>query len=163
MKKLITHCGALAGHVFALAACLACPALFFLLGQLSGSAARLPFMKIHPLYSGGEVTREYEAGGLLLRIHRPVFDGLLFERDEGFVQVDIIGTKAPEGELLLDLDNDGRQDLGLLITAIGTVQTRPIAEPVKGLQSWARSREGWIVRIALHNEHHAGGAEEGGM
>lgn len=60
----------------------------------AGALARSTGVVISPWYTGGEVARTIDRGEYRTRIHRPVFDALIGQRDEGFVQVDFV---APAG------------------------------------------------------------------
>ena len=52
----------IAGIIWALSGLILILILFPGLNSFSGSAARLPFMKINPNYSGGEVTKQMLSG-----------------------------------------------------------------------------------------------------
>lgn len=67
---------------------------------------------ISPWISGGEVQRTIEHGTYRTRIRRPVFDALIGQRREGFVQIDWEPLAAlPEAiEEEIDYDGDGRSD-----------------------------------------------------
>jgi hypothetical protein len=89
--------------------------LFPGLNRLSGSAARLPFMKINPNYSGGEVTKQIVSDNYSIDIRKPVFDGLMKERNHGFVQVDWRGNIPDEILDTIDYDLDNIADFRILI------------------------------------------------
>ncbi len=150
MKKIKQILGYLS-YSWALAACITCPILFIFLGYISHNAAKLPFMKIHPRYSGGEVAQDYEKDGVRWIIQRPVFDGLIAERPYGFVQVKLLSPQAPSAEQLLDIDMDGNTDLGLQIQDKGAPSLRKVSPNVTGINSWAKSSDGWIIRVGLQN------------
>ncbi len=65
------------------------------IGVLATGLAGMPFMKINPNYTGGEVAFREISPACTLVVHKPVFNGFLRERKEGFVQVDWRG-KIPE-------------------------------------------------------------------
>jgi hypothetical protein len=89
--------------------------LFPGLNSFSGSAARLPFMKINPNYSGGEVIRQIASDNYKIDIRKPVFDGLIQERKHGFVQVDWRGNIPDEIADTIDYDLDKLADFRILI------------------------------------------------
>ncbi len=70
-------------------------------------------LKVSPLFTGGEVVQTIRHEGYETLIHRPVFDGLVCERKNGFVQ---IGWKASGGTLpevideAIDFNRDGKED-----------------------------------------------------
>ena len=45
-------------------------------------------IKISPWFTGGEVEQVIDHGQYRTMIHRPVFDGLLGQKKEGFIQID---------------------------------------------------------------------------
>jgi hypothetical protein len=90
-------------------------AMFFGWNVWSSRLVRATGVGISPWYTGGEVARTVDHGAYRTSIHRPVFDGLIGQRREGFVQVD--WKPAEEGASLavplteeLDLDGDGTAD-----------------------------------------------------
>jgi hypothetical protein len=113
--------------------------------------AQAPFMKIHPRYSGGEVVRSFSSGGAFWQVHRPVFDGLLGERRDGFVQVDVEQFSADKpAQASIDFDGDGAADFNLLLPSNGAApQVEALSSAVTGLDAWSREGESAIVRIHL--------------
>jgi hypothetical protein len=69
--------------------------LFPQLNTFSSGVSRLPFMKINPNFTGGEVAERIVMESCTLVVRKPVFDGLIGERRHGFVQVDWRG-KIPD-------------------------------------------------------------------
>lgn len=78
--------------------------------------------RISPVFSGGEVARTIERGGYRVFIHRPVFDSLLREKKDGFVQIDWGPYEALRGRLTekLDLYGDGREESVLELDTAAT-------------------------------------------
>src|SRR5450759_1624959 len=66
--------------------------LFPGLNSYSVSVSKLPFMKLNPRYSGGEIVKQIVADRCTLDIRKPVFNGFLKERNKGFVQLDWRGN-----------------------------------------------------------------------
>src|ERR1035437_8448676 len=62
--------------------------LFPGLTSFSGSVSKLPFMKLNPRYTGGEIANQVIQERCTLDIRKPVFNGFLKERTSGFVQLD---------------------------------------------------------------------------
>jgi hypothetical protein len=124
--------------------------LFPGLNSFSASAAKLPFMKINPNYSGGEVAQEFIAAGCTLDIRKPVFDGLFKERKKGFVQLDWRGNIAYEINDTIDYDLDKRPDFSILINRN---QSKTILNPinikVRDVIISTPTSYGWAVRVAL--------------
>jgi hypothetical protein len=137
----------------ALAYVLAVIALFPSIGLLSHELAQMPFMQVHPRFSGGEVVETIRADGVEWRVHRPVFDGLLWERGHGFVQIDALcETPPPNGaEIAPDCAGDGSPDFRLVLPAAAgdAPELVPLSPLVTGLESWAETDGGWIARVGL--------------
>jgi hypothetical protein len=132
---------------------LSVPILFIGGSYWSHNLAKLPFMKIHPRYSGGPIVETTQVNEVEYRLHQPVFEGLWNDREKGFVQIEIIGNKSTENELTcpIDYDRDGKTDvlLKLKTQTDSAPALTPLSPNVKGLGKWAKTREGWIVRIEL--------------
>ena len=62
--------------------------LFINLGSISTRISELPFMKINPIFSGGEICNEVIKENYKIYIHKPVFPSLLGNAEFGFVQLD---------------------------------------------------------------------------
>lgn len=70
-------------------------------------------LKVSPLYTGGEVAQTIGHEGYETLIHQPVFNGLLCERKDGFVQIGWKATRDKLPELIdeaIDFDRDGKDD-----------------------------------------------------
>ena len=69
-------------------------------------------LAISPVFSGGEIARTLDRKGYRVFLHRPVFDALLREKREGFVQIDWGPYEALPARLResLDLDGDGKEE-----------------------------------------------------
>lgn len=77
---------------------------------------------VSPWYTGGEIVKVVEHDAYTTLIHRPVFDGLIGERKEGFIQINWeFRTGFPtEIKEAVDYDGDNRADfLVNLNTATG--------------------------------------------
>ncbi|MBN2069689.1 MAG: hypothetical protein JW739_08645 [Opitutales bacterium] len=140
---------AIPAYLWAIGACLCTPILFLGLGSFAHNAAGLPFMQIHPRYSGGTILREETVGGVVRRIYEPVFKGLIKERNTGIQQVDLVTPSPHPAEQAIDLDADGRIDLKIRIAETGQPEVIPLSENITGLQVWAKTEEGWIIRIQI--------------
>jgi hypothetical protein len=140
------------GYVWGALLALGTPLLFL---NLDHSAHRLGHhLQVHPVYTGGEIVRTFETNGAKWNLHRPVFDGLVSQRRNGFVQIDIVGGGKTDLRQPVDFDGDGRADFILsLSNKPGAVPEIGNAGPeVAGLGSWARTSDGWIVRVALYRK-----------
>ena len=124
--------------------------LFPAIGSFSRSLAGLPFMKINPNYTGGEAASEVIHANCTIVTRRPVFDGLLKERNKGFVQVDWRGEITGEINDTIDFNLDGSPDFGIRInTGTSDSQIDPINPAVTGLDVSTSTSYGWAARIKL--------------
>ncbi len=121
---------------------------------LGGALARYTGVKISPRFSGGEVVLVKDHGTYTTSVHRPVFDGLLGERREGFVQVDWEPVTALPGTIREEIDvfGDGTSELQLILnTADGRARYENRPPAVRGNPKPARRRSGWAIRIKAIN------------
>ena len=109
---------------------------------------------VSPWFTGGEVVRSIDHGAYQTHIHRPVFDALIGERREGFVQVDW----APRGALParldeeVDLDGDGQADFRVEFeTQAQQVTLTPYARHVVALEGSYQLEDAWVIRVTLEN------------
>jgi hypothetical protein len=124
--------------------------LFPGLNSFSTSAAKLPFMKINPNYTGGKVAREYVTEKCTLVVHNPVFDGLLRERAKGFVQVDWKGNLPEKFIDTIDYDSDRIPDFIIKIDRTSSkTDLNQINSKVIGVGISTPTSYGWAARINL--------------
>jgi hypothetical protein len=121
--------------------------------RFSSSASKLPFMKINPRYSGGEVACERISVNCTLIIRKPVFDGLVKERKTGFVQIDWRGNIPETIVDTIDFDTDSIPDFTIRInTKESTTQLDPVNKNVIGLDVSTPTSYGWAARIMLKKQ-----------
>ena len=104
-----------AGILWAFTGLIVIIVMFPALNGLSASVSRMPFMKIHPRYTGGEVAYQMVENSCTLNIRKPVFDGFFRDRESGFVQLDWHGTLPDVIRDTIDFDKDGLKDFSFLI------------------------------------------------
>lgn len=154
-KSSLRHLAPL-GYLWGALLALASPAFFLFNDSLSHALAQLPFMKNHPIYSGGEVSRVESDGNTEWRIHRPVFDGLFSNTERGFVQIDVAwqGEQPRDSVRSIDYNNDGAADFILTIPADkdGEPSISTLSPSVTGIERRAATRNGWIVRVGLGHQ-----------
>ena len=140
----------IAGIVWAILGLIIILVLFPGLTNFSKSLAGLPFMKINPNYTGGEVAREYVTEKCTLVVHNPVFDGLFKERAKGFVQVDWKGNLPEKFIDTIDYNSDRSPDFIIQIdrTSSKTV-LNPINSKVIDVGISTPTSYGWAARINL--------------
>jgi hypothetical protein len=144
---------AVLGYGWAILAFLLLPAIFigndFFAKQLVNGTG----LAISPRCTGGEVLQRLERGGYQLWVHRPVFDGLIGERREGFVQVDVMtrGRSLPlEIREEVDYDRDNKADFELQIGGGGKqVTLRPERPEVIKVREIIHPKGQVTVRVKL--------------
>jgi hypothetical protein len=146
MKKLKK----IAGIIWAFLALVLIIVLFPGLSGFSKSLARLPFMKINPNFTGGDVAFSKISPACTLVVHQPVFDGLVNKRKEGFVQVDWRGTLPGYLSDTIDYDRDAKPDFIVHVdrktseTVLNTLSNK-----VKDVKISTPVSYGWSVRVNL--------------
>jgi hypothetical protein len=152
MKKLTSFLGYLAAAF----------AILIMIGTVGGVAMGMgPWiveagsLKTSPNWTGGEVARTVDHGSYTTEIHRPVFDALIGEHKEGFVQVAWGEFEAlPETiDEDIDYDGDGQADFGIcLVTAAKQAELTAYSPNVLELVGVYRLNEKMAVRVRLMNK-----------
>ncbi len=149
---------AILGYTWAVAALFIVLATFFGMNNWAQLLVDTTGLKINPWYDGGEVTQTILRVGYQTQIHQPVFDALIGEQDEGFVQV----TWVPaEGQTLperlsdaIDVNGDNRPDFELdLNTRTNTVALKKHQPWVLSVGEVLKPHDKRAVRVALKNFH----------
>jgi hypothetical protein len=124
--------------------------LFPGLTGFSSTVSKLPFMKLNPIYSGGEIAERIITANCTLDIRKPVFNGFLKERNSGFVQLDWHGPIPEVIKDSVDYDHDGRNDFYI---SIDRKNRKTILDPVnikvKSVAVSTQTSYGWAVRVRL--------------
>jgi len=124
--------------------------LFPGLNSFSLSVSKLPFMKLNPRYTGGEIADKVISKSCTLDIRKPVFNGFLKERNLGFVQLDWHGTIPDIIKDSIDYNHDGIKDFCVLIDRKNSKTVLdPINRKIKGVLISTPTSYGWAVRIGL--------------
>lgn len=113
-------------------------------------------LEISPWDTGGEIVQRIDQGNYQTLVHRPVFDGLICERKNGFVQVDWKAT----GEVLpaiindeIDYDCDGTNDFQIrLDTGKNKADLVELSPDVIELERVYKLEDGRAVRVLLKNK-----------
>ena len=105
-------------------------------------------------WTGGEVVQTIEHGPYRTEVHRPVFDALIGEHREGFVQVawrPAAALPARIGEEI-DANADGRADFRIALqTATRQATLTPLSPDVLGLEGVYRLGDTLAIRVRLRN------------
>jgi len=113
-------------------------------------------LHVHPIYAGGEVTQVVNHGGYQTFIHRPVFDGLVRETDNGFIQIEWQPKDANLPELLdeqIDFDQDGKTDFRVqLSTGTSATTLEPFDDRVMSADTAIKAQNARILRVNLRKQ-----------
>ena len=140
----------IAGICWAFAGLILIIILFPGLNSFSASVSKLPFMKLNPRYTGGEIASQMINGSCTLNIRKPVFNGFLKDRKSGFVQVDWRGSLPDLINDTIDYDNDGNEDFCILVERKESkTDLVSFNAKVKGFVISTPVSFGWSVRIGL--------------
>ena len=124
--------------------------LFPGLNSFSVSVSKLPFMKLNPRYTGGEVANQMITESCTLNIRKPVFNGFLRERNSGFVQLDWHGNIPEMIKDSVDYDHDGIKDFCILVDRKDSkTNLKPFNSKVKKVIISTPTSYGWAVRVEL--------------
>jgi hypothetical protein len=149
MKKI----GIISGITWAFAGLILIVILFPGLNSFALSVSRLPFMKLNPRYTGGEVAHQIIAESCTLNIRKPVFNGFLRERNSGFVQLDWHGTIPEMINDSIDFDYDGKKDFFISIDRKNSKTVlAPLRDKIKSVDISVATSYGWAVRVGLLKE-----------
>ena len=150
MKKFLS----ITAYTWAFVCVLIVPLTFIGNNYFAHKLATLPFMKINPKYSGGEVSRTYNKDSLIISIGKPVFPSLFGSAGKGFVQVKFSGRdKLPEIiNQTIDYDNDGRPDFTIRINTVANETEFSSMSPLfTGLNISSRVKNYWLIRADMIN------------
>jgi hypothetical protein len=127
--------------------------LFPGLNSYSVSVSKLQFMKLNPRYSGGEIAKQIVADRCTLDIRKPVFNGFIKERNNGFVQLDWKGNVPELINDSIDYDQDGIKDFNISVDrkTSKTILT-PINIKVNKAVISTRTSYGWAVRVGIKKD-----------
>jgi len=144
------------GYAWALAALPIVLATFIGLNTWAKGLAEVTGVKISPWYSGGEVERVVPHDGYKTTINKPVFQGLVSERKQGFVQLKWTPNNSQSLPLVIDeeihLDGDGKTDFRVrLDTRTDEAQLNPYSSYVVSVNQVLNLGEERAVRVKLTN------------
>jgi hypothetical protein len=151
MKKLI----AILGFIWAAICLLLVLIMFPGLNNFSQQLAKLPFMKINPKFSGGDVATTIEYNTYTMNIHKPVFASLIGESSKGFVQLDWNWTDSIPVRVTdtIDYNMDNKMDFIIGIDpSTEDIQIVSLQNAVREIKASSRTENGWLVRVGLINE-----------
>jgi hypothetical protein len=118
----------------------------------SGKLASATGITVSPWFSGGEIVRTVDHGTYKTYLHRPVFDALIGERREGFMQ---LNWEPYEGlpsviQEEIDYNGDNRTDFRITLDTHTGDKTLTTQNPsVLSTEGPYRLKKGWAVRVRL--------------
>jgi hypothetical protein len=138
----------IAGTIWAVSGLILILILFPGINSFSVSASKLPFMKINPNLTGGEVAKQISMKDYTIDIRKPVFDGLIKERKNGFVQIDWRGNIPDMIADTIDYDLDNMHDFRVMIDRKQTVtEIKSFNNKVGDVIASTATSYGWAMRI----------------
>jgi hypothetical protein len=114
-------------------------------------------LKVSPWFTGGEVVQTIDHLEYQTIIHRPVFDGLIWQRGQGFVQIDWqpqAGVLPGGVDETIDYDRDGTEDFRIQLNT-ETNRAKLIASKsyIIGIEHIYSVENERIIRIGIKNKH----------
>ncbi len=146
MKKLRI----IPAYIWAAACFILIPITFIKNDALAEKLARLPFMKIHPKYSGGDERMAYIKNGLHVSVFEPVYSGIKGKGSDGFVQVKFAGTNTMPATIneAIDYDLNGVPDFNVSVnTADGATTLEKLNNHVQSIQVSSKVKDYWLIRV----------------
>jgi hypothetical protein len=140
------------GHIWAFSAFFIALATFMGFDTWPRILVAATGLTVSPRFTGGEIVRTVDHGVYKTHIHRPVFDGLIGERQEGFVQLswEPFAGLPPVIQEKIDYDGDHREDfLITLDTKTGDVSLKAFDTSTRSIERSYRVKKGWAVRVFL--------------
>ncbi len=140
------------GYTWAVLALIIALATFLGHTYFGRTLAETTGIRVNPRYSGGEVTKVIDHGAYSTSIHRPVFDALVGQTKEGFVQI-LWNPAAGLPRVIregIDYNQDGREDfIVTLNTKTGEAALIKSNPAVLALEKTYHLRDGWAVRVLI--------------
>jgi hypothetical protein len=146
MKKILT----IPSYIWAIACLLLIPVTFIKNDVLAEQLARLPFMKIHPRYSGGDERISYISDSMNIVIQQPVYEGITGKGKQGFVQVKFraIGKLPAQIDQDIDYNLDRKADFRIMVdTKNGQTEIKSLTGSPYSLNISSPVKTDWVVRV----------------
>ena len=120
--------------------------------RLQEQFVRVTGLTISPRMTGGEVRQTLDRGTYKVEIHRPIFDGLIGERENGFVLIRVRRTGEVPAviEDRVDYLGEGQDAFSFRIdTKADQVTVTPTSPLVKGIDTLFHVTDGWAFNVGL--------------
>ena len=151
MKKLKSFLG----YTWAAAAIIIAVATFIGSNYFSKTLASATGVTVNPRFSGGEIIKTIDHKNYKTDIHRPVFDALIGQKKEGFIQINwepAVGLPQVISEGF-DYNNDGKEDFVVTLNTSTGETTLVKGNPaIIGIEKSYHLKNGWAVRILLRQQ-----------
>ncbi len=148
MKRLLS----IPSYIWAIICMFLIPITFIGNDYFAKKIATLPFMKVNPIYTGGDSARCFKQDSMTITINKPVFESLIGTSSKGFVQVKFAGELPELIQSNIDYDNDSITDFSLNInTLTGDTKLNDLSKQVTGLAVSSKVKNYWIVRVEILN------------
>lgn len=151
MKRLLI----IPAYLWAIACLFLIPVTFIGSDSFARQLSKLPFMKVNPIYTGGEITNSINEPGLNTYIYKPVFEALIRESKVGFVQVKFSSPSDTLPEIItktIDYNLDDSNDFVLEVnTYSGKTILTSLNPLVENVNISSRLKNEWVVRVGLKN------------
>jgi hypothetical protein len=146
------------GYTWASLCTLLIPVMFFGFGFWPEALVKSTGISVSPWYSGGEVQQTVPHQGYRTLIRKPVFDGILGERKDGFVQIDFTPEENQTLPAIIteeiDVDRDGTADFRIRTdTTAGKTEFTSMKEWARQMELTVKADKEVILRIGLKNFH----------
>ena len=154
-KKAVNKIKTILGYIWGFLAILIVLATFMGNEYFSRKLANTTGVTISPWYSGGEIVNTIDHSSYKTLVHRPVFDGLIWEKKDGFVQInwEPFSGLPPLIEEKIDYNGDRREDfLVKLDTATGKASLVAYSPDVVSVENTYKLTKGWAVRVLLNKK-----------
>jgi hypothetical protein len=139
-----------AGIIWALVCLLLMIILYFGLGNFATGVSKLPFMKLNPNTSGGEIAQQIAMDNCTLMIRKPVFDGFIGERKIGFVQIEWKGDLPGTINDTIDYNMDNSPDFVIgIVVPENKVNLVALNPKVRDVGISTSTSYGWAARINI--------------
>lgn len=151
MKKLLS----IPAYLWAVACLLLIPVTFVKNDAFAEQLAKLPFMKVHPVYNGGEFNREYSKDDIDIAVNKPVGTTLFNNPHKRVVQIMFSASgRLPEMiDQTIDYNFDNTPDFKVRInTQNGQTDLMPLDHYVKSLRASSAVKETWVIRVNIEEE-----------
>jgi hypothetical protein len=107
-------------------------------------------MKINPNLTGGEAAEQIVMKSYTLVVRKPVFDGLIGKKKQGFVQIDWRGDLPDIISDTIDYNLDNKPDFVINISrSASSTILKPLNPKVRKVGISTPTSYGWSARIKI--------------